>query len=150
SLRDRSPRLKRRLRRLRRSTAPSGCPQAGGTGTLEATMFRFIRIKLNERAVVFQNGLPKMALGAGRHLLFGRNYTEQRFDTEDLVFSALPEVRAILLKDWFAEVKISAKQRGVLFRDGRPRKFLRPGTHRYWTVDETVELRVFSVNEQMP
>jgi regulator of protease activity HflC (stomatin/prohibitin superfamily) len=113
-------------------------------------MFRFIRIKLNERAVVFQNGLPKMALAAGRHLLVGRNYTEQRFDTEELVFSAPPEVRALLPSDWFAEVKLAAKQRGVLFRDGRPRKFLRPGTQRYWTVDPSVELRIYSVEEPMP
>jgi regulator of protease activity HflC (stomatin/prohibitin superfamily) len=112
-------------------------------------MFRFIRVRLNERVVVFQNGLPAKALAAGRHLLVGFNYTEQRWKTEELVFSALPEVRAIMPSDWYAEVTLGTKERGVLFQDGRPRAFLRPGTHRYWKLD-AVELRVFSVAEPMP
>jgi regulator of protease activity HflC (stomatin/prohibitin superfamily) len=113
-------------------------------------MFRFIRVKLNERVVVFQNGLPKRAYGAGRHLLAGFDFTEQRWKTDELVFSAAPEVRALMPKDWFAEVTLAAKQRGVLFKDGVPKAFLRPGTHRYWKVDESVELRVYSVDEAMP
>jgi len=113
-------------------------------------MFRFIRIKLNERAVVFQNGLPKKALAPGRHVLIGFNYTEQCWCTEELVFGAPLAVRAILPSDWFAEVKIGAKQRGVLFVEGHPWVFLRPGTHRYWTVDPSVELRIYSVDEPMP
>jgi regulator of protease activity HflC (stomatin/prohibitin superfamily) len=113
-------------------------------------MFRFIRIKLNERAVVFQNGLPMKALGPGRHLLFGLDYTEQRWKTDELVFSALPEVRALIPSDWFTEVTLGVKERGVIFRDGRPRLFLRPGTHRYWTTDPSVTLRIYSVDEDMP
>lgn len=113
-------------------------------------MFRFIRVKLNERVVVLQNGLPTRALGAGRHLLAGWSYTEQRWKTDELVFSALPEVRAVVPSDWYAEVTLGAKERGVLFQDGRPRVFLRPGTHRYWTVDPSVKLEIYSVDGDMP
>lgn len=113
-------------------------------------MFKFIRVQLNERVVIFKDSLPKMALGPGRHLLIGARFTAQRFKTDELVLSAYPEVRAVMPKDWFAEVTLGPRERAVIFRDDKPQKFLRPGTHRYWTVDASVDLRVFSVDEPMP
>ena len=113
-------------------------------------LFRIIAVKLNERVVVFRNGVPRRVLGPGRHLVWGTRLTEQRFQTDSLVWNALPEVRALLPAAWYAEVTLSDTQRGVLYRDGQPRLFLRPGVHRYWTVDPSVELRVYSVDEPMP
>jgi regulator of protease activity HflC (stomatin/prohibitin superfamily) len=113
-------------------------------------MFEKIRVKLNERVVAFRNGLPVRALGPVKHLVWGTRLTEQRFQTDALVFDALPEVRAVLPAAWFAEVTLADDQRGVLYRDGRPRAFLRPGVHRYFTVDPSVELRLFSVDAPMP
>jgi len=113
-------------------------------------MFKTIRVKLNERVVVFRNSIPVRALGPGRHFLIGRRFTEQRWKTDDLLFTALPEVRARLPADWYAEVELAARQRGVLYRDGAPRLFLRPGVHRYWKVDPSVELKVWSVDQPMP
>jgi regulator of protease activity HflC (stomatin/prohibitin superfamily) len=113
-------------------------------------MFKFIKIKLNERAVIFKDGLPVRALGPGRHLLWGARLTEQRWNTDEIVFKALPEVRKALPADWFAEVKLGTRERAVIFRDGKPEKFLRPGTHRYWTVDPTLELAAHSVDGAMP
>jgi len=113
-------------------------------------MMKKIRVRLDERAVVFKNGLPLKALAAGRYTLWGLRLTEQRWNTDTLVFSALPEVRAVLPTAWFAEVTIGPRERGVLSRDARPVKFLRPGTHRYWTVDPSVRLDVLSVDEPLP
>jgi regulator of protease activity HflC (stomatin/prohibitin superfamily) len=113
-------------------------------------MLTKIRVKLNERVVMFRHGVPKRALGPGRHVLWLGGWTEQRFATDRLVFEALPEVRAVLPSEWFAEVVLDARQRGVLYADGRPRVFLRPGTHRYWTVDASVRLDVHDVREPMP
>lgn len=113
-------------------------------------MFKRIAVKLNERVVVFRNGLPVRALGPGRHIVWGFRLTEQRWETAGLIFGALPEVRAVLPADWYAEVTVQDGQRAVVFGDGRPKVFLRPGTYRYWTVDPSVELRVFSVTEPMP
>lgn len=110
---------------------------------------KVIRVKLHERVVIFKNGLPQRAYGPGRHRLWGYNLSEQRWDTTRLVFGALPEVRA-LLKGWFSEVTLAPHQRAVLFRDGGPDTFLRPGVHRYWTVDPSLELRVFDVTQAMP
>ena len=113
-------------------------------------MYTVIRIKLNERAVAFRDGLPRRALGPGRHFFWGRRMTEQRWTTETPVFQALPEVRALLPGDWFKEVMLGPRERGVLYRDGKPLWFLRPGTHRYWTVDPSVRLEVLSVDAPMP
>ena len=113
-------------------------------------MYKKIAVKLNERVVVFRNGLPKRALAPGRKILWGLRWTEQRFHTDELLFQALPEVRETLPDEWYREVSLTNRQRGVLVRDGRPAMFLRPGTHRFWTVDPSVELQVFSVDEPMP
>ena len=113
-------------------------------------MFTSIRVKLNERAVVFKDGLPLRALGPGRHVVWGTRLTEQRWSTDTLVFQALPEVRAILPAEWYREVTLAPRERGVLYRDGRPQAYLRPGTHRYWTVDPSVRLDVLSVEQPMP
>lgn len=113
-------------------------------------MFKSIRVKLNERVVIFRNGLPLRALGPGRHRLWGRNLTEQRWDTDKLVFRALPEVRAVIPHEWYGEAELGPLQRGVLYRDGAPAVFLRPGVHRYWTLDDSVKLVVFDTREPLP
>ena len=113
-------------------------------------MLTSIRLKLNERTILFKNGIPVRACGPGKTWLFGRGYSEQRFNTDKLVFHALPEARAVLPSDWFAEVTIGALERGVLSRDGMPVAFLRPGVTRYWTLDPSVRLTVYDVREAVP
>lgn len=113
-------------------------------------MFESIHVKLNERVVIIKDGLPVRALGPGRHFLWGRGYTEQRWDTATLVFSALPEVRAVLPREWFREVELTELERGVLYGDGCPVVFLRPGVHRYWAADASVRLAVFNVADPLP
>lgn len=113
-------------------------------------IYKMIGVKLNERVVVFRKGLPLRALGPGRRLVWGWRLTEQRWQTDALTFHALPEVRAKLPAQWYNEVAISDDHRGVLFRDGQPKVFLRPGVHRYWTIDPSVELKILSISEPMP
>jgi len=113
-------------------------------------MLKFVRVALGECVVVFQGGLPIRALGPGRYTLWGFSYSEQRFKTSALVFEALPEVRAALPADWFGEVTLASDQRALVYKDDRPVAFLRPGTHRYWTLDESVRVEVLSVKEPMP
>lgn len=113
-------------------------------------LFQVVRVKLNERVVLFKHSLPLRALGPGRHVVWGNHITEQRFNTAELVFRALPEVRAMLPSDQFREVTVAPLQRAVLFRDGVPVAFLRPGVHRYWTVDASVTLSMFDVTKALP
>ena len=113
-------------------------------------MLTKIRAKLNERVIAYKNGVPKRALGPGSHTLWGSRWTEQRFATDRLVFDALPEARAVIPSDWFAEVTLGKHERGVLYANDRPQVFLRPGTSWYWTVDPSVRLEVYDVREPMP
>ena len=111
---------------------------------------KFIHVKLNERAVVFRDHVPVRALGPGRHALWGSRLTLQRWETDVLVFRALPEVRAVLPRQWFAEVTLGTRERGVLHKDGQRVAFLRPGVHRFWIIDASVRLEVLSVDAPVP
>lgn len=113
-------------------------------------MFKSIRVNLNERVVLFKHGLPVRALGPGRHTVWGFALSERRWTTDVLVFRAPPEVRAVLPREWFAEVTLNELERGVLYHDGVPIQFLRPGVHRYWRVDASVRLAVFDVTRALP
>ncbi|HEX2730426.1 MAG TPA: slipin family protein [Polyangiaceae bacterium] len=109
-----------------------------------------LQVNLNERLVVLQRGLPTLALSPGRHTLWGWNIAELRFCTDELLFTAGPEVRAVMPSEWFEEVRLTAHERAILYRDDLPVRYLRPGVHRYWTVDEGTRLRRFDVNEAVP
>ncbi len=113
-------------------------------------MFKKIRVALTERVVVFRDGIPKRVLGPGKHTLWGGGISTETYYTNLIEFNAPAEVRAIIPADWFTEVALGPRQRGILGRDGRPVSFLRPGVHRFWTVDPTVELTVLSVDEPVP
>ena len=113
-------------------------------------MFKIIYVEVDERVVVFKHRVPFRALGPGRHFIWGRYISERRFNVTELVFRAQPAVRAQLASDWYREVTIAPLERGVLFRDGVPVAFLRPGVHRYWVVDASVTLSMFDVSKALP
>jgi hypothetical protein len=71
---------------------------------MEVDHFQENSSQASERVVVFRNGLPIRALGPGRHFVWGRNLTEQRWQTDTLLFHAYPEVPAILPAEWFSEI----------------------------------------------
>ena len=84
-------------------------------------MLKFIRVKLNERVVLFKDGLPLRALGPGRHAVWSRRLTEQRWSTDALVFQALPEVRAVLPRDWYQESRLERASAASCTAMGCPR-----------------------------
>ena len=113
-------------------------------------MFKIIDISLDERVVISRRGLPLRALGPGRHFLWGFGLEARTWSITPLVFDMPAELRLVLPADWYSEVTIGTHERAVLWSDGRPRLFLGPGTHRYWEVDDTVRLQMFSVLDAMP
>ena len=113
-------------------------------------MFRIFDIAQNQRAIVLRRGRALRALGPGRHVVFGFGLTIERFSTDALVFRTSTENRAVVPQGWYREIELATDQRGVLYKDGVPALFLRPAVHRFWAVDPSVELAVYSVNEPMP
>ena len=113
-------------------------------------MITKIVVALDERAVVYRNGLPVRALGPGSHHIWGFGLVVERKSMRTLAFDALPEVRAMLPDAWYREVTIAPNERGVLFRRGRPVEFLRPGTHLYWLADASVALETYALDAPMP
>lgn len=113
-------------------------------------MLKIIHVPLNEVAVVLHDSLPVRALAPGRHLLWGWNRSLLRFAVDALSFRAHPAVVAALPKDWYTEIALGARERAVLFRDGRPVAFLRPGVHRFWTLDPSLRVERMSVDGPVP
>ncbi len=113
-------------------------------------MMKSVRVKLDERVVLFRDGLPLRAFGPGSHTVWGFHFTELRFSTELLVFETSAAIRAVLPTEWYGEVALSSEERAFVYRDGKPVLFLKPGTHRYWKVDETIRVVVLSVKEPLP
>lgn len=117
--------------------------------TEESVMFQHIHLHLHERAVIVRDGQAVRALGPGSHT-FWRRHEVTRWDTSALTFAAPAAVLAVLPGDWYEVIQLDAHQRAVIYRDGSPAKFLRPGVHRLWKVDPGVTLRVFSVTDPVP
>ena len=72
-------------------------------------MLQRICVALDERVVVFRDGLPRRALGPGRYWQWGNRWTTKRWHTDELVFFAHPQVRALLPGDWFGEVDLGPR-----------------------------------------
>lgn len=112
-------------------------------------MFQHLHIHINERAVLVRDGLVQRVLGPGRYT-FWKRYEVFQWNVDDVVFHTLPQVVAALPADWYETVTLAPGQYGIVLRDERPVKFLRPGVHRLWKLDGTVRLRVFAETEPLP
>jgi regulator of protease activity HflC (stomatin/prohibitin superfamily) len=109
-----------------------------------------IRVQLNERAVLLKDGRPVRALAPGRYFLWGKVETVA-FNTNDLAMTSVaPAVLAVIPSDWYEVIHLGIDQRGVVYRDDKPVKFLRPGLHRVWKVDPSVAVRVFAITGAVP
>jgi len=116
----------------------------------EVIMWRSIQIPINERGVLFKNGVPVRSIGPGRHTLFGFGLSVERVSVKGAFVDLAAEVRAVLPADWWTEVAIGEDQRGIVKRDGVPVSWLRPGVHRLWRVDPGLSLEVVSTDGPVP
>jgi regulator of protease activity HflC (stomatin/prohibitin superfamily) len=107
-------------------------------------------VPLNQRGVLLDRGLPVRALAPGRHVVWGKHATLITWNVDEHVFTAAPAVVAVLPADWYEVIHLAPNQRGVVLRDDKPVKFLRPGIHRVWTVDASVAFRVFAITDPVP
>lgn len=102
-------------------------------------------LELNQRAVLLRDGTPERVLEPGHHAFWGRHNKLAIWNLDDLVFFAQPDVLAMLPATWYTTVQLGAMQRAVVFRDGKPMKFLRPGVHRIWTLHPSVTIETYDV-----
>jgi regulator of protease activity HflC (stomatin/prohibitin superfamily) len=107
-------------------------------------------IELNQRAVLMRDGVPDRVLGPGHHAFWGKHNKLAIWNLDDLVFLAQPDVIAMLPPTWYTTVTLGATQRGIVYRDERPVKFLRPGVHRIWTINPNVAIAVHDVTGVVP
>lgn len=104
----------------------------------------------NARGVFVRNGQPERVLPPGHHAFWGKHGKIAVWNTDELVFLAQPDVLALLPQAWVQTIALAAHQRAVVFREGKPAKFLRPGTHRVWTVNPQITLEVYDVTAPVP
>ena len=119
-------------------------------GAIATTELVEATVELAQRAVVFRDGKPERVLAPGRYAFWGKHAKLATWNTDDPVFAAQPDVLAMFPLGWYATVELGANQRAVVHRDQRPAKFLRPGTHRVWTVNPNVTIEVFDVMHPVP
>jgi regulator of protease activity HflC (stomatin/prohibitin superfamily) len=112
-------------------------------------MFQHIHIHLNERAVLVRDGVAVRALGPGRYNLWKR-YDVYQWNVDELVFHTLPTVLAAIPHDWYETITLAPGQYGIVLRDERAVKFLRPGVHRVWKVESGVSVRAFAETDPLP
>lgn len=113
-------------------------------------MFKTLTIQHNERALLFKNGKPVRALGPGKSRVWGSGYTEHRWNMHaSLLFDVQASLLAHVPKEWYHEVTLADSERGVLFQDGKPLLYLRPGVHRYWA-QNTTTLQRWNITQAVP
>ena len=107
-------------------------------------------LDLNQRAVLLRDGAPERVLAPGHYAFWGKQNKLLTWKVDDLAFWAQPEVLAVIPQTWFTTIQLAAHERAVVYRDDKPRLFLRPGIHRVWMVDPNVVIRTFAVTDQPP
>ena len=109
-----------------------------------------ITIELNQRGVLVRDGKPERVLEPGHFAFWGKQNKLLAWKIDDLVFWAQPEVLALLPQTWFRMIHLAPHERAVIYRDDKPKLFLRPGIYRMWTLDPNVALRTFDVTQAAP
>lgn len=98
-------------------------------------MFSTHEIQFHERGILLRKGVATAALMPGRHRFFGKTEVV-RLNLRDLTLDLPAELRAVIPSDWYEEFEVSEDERAVLFVDGVPSLYLRPGIHRRWNLPD--------------
>jgi regulator of protease activity HflC (stomatin/prohibitin superfamily) len=96
-------------------------------------------IATHERAFLVRDGRAVRYLGPGRHSSFspfGRTKAV-RFDTRELLVDLEGDKLALVPAEELLLVAVESHQRAVVYRKGRPVKWLGPGQHQVWSTERT-------------
>lgn len=106
-----------------------------------------LEVATHERVFLIREGRATHYLGPGRHWLldlFGR-VKVQRLDTRELLADLDADRVALVPADELQLVEVAAHQRAIVYRKGRPVKWLGAGQHQVWTVERVFKDRARSV-----
>jgi regulator of protease activity HflC (stomatin/prohibitin superfamily) len=117
---------------------------------IPATELLAVTVDADHRGVLLRDGVPERALAPGFHAFWGPRLASFAWAVTEVAFAAPPAMLAVLPRDWFRTIELGTLERAVVFRDGKPVKFLRPGVHRVWTIDPTVDVRTYTVTDPAP
>jgi regulator of protease activity HflC (stomatin/prohibitin superfamily) len=117
---------------------------------LHADEQREVTIELDQRGVLVRDGKPERALVPGHYVFWGKQLKAVVWNTNDVAFTAAPDLLAAIPSGWYTTVQLGAMERAVVVRDKRPIKFLRPGQHRIWVIDPSVAIQTYNVTDPAP
>ncbi|HEY3447451.1 MAG TPA: slipin family protein [Myxococcales bacterium] len=105
-------------------------------------------VALHERVFLIRDGRATRYLGPGRYRFFGRfgRVKTVRLDTRELIADLDGDRLKLVPSDELQMVDVAAHQRAVVYRKGRPVKWLGPGQHQVWTVERTFKDSARSVS----
>lgn len=118
--------------------------------TIPSDELRDVTVELTQRGVLTRDGKAERALAPGHYVFWGKQLKAFVWSVDELAFTAPPELLAVIPTGWYTTVELAANQRGVIVRDKRPAKFLRPGQHRVWTIDRNVMVEIYDVTADAP
>lgn len=102
-----------------------------------------IDVSLTERAFLVENEVPVRYLRPGRTKVWalGKKIGVVRVRTSELVAELAPELRTLVPVEELVRVRVSATQRGLIVKRGRPVRVLLQGDYDVWVQDDvTVEV----------
>ena len=116
------------------------------------TLRTLIDISLHERGVLVEDGVAVRALAPGRHVVwsFRKHIEVVRYDTRVLVVDMPGEHARLMDAADLVTVVVSELpvERAVVYRRGRPLRWLGAGVHLVWTVDR-LEVRAHGKTESV-
>jgi regulator of protease activity HflC (stomatin/prohibitin superfamily) len=107
-----------------------------------------LEVTTHERVFLVRDGRATNYLGPGRHRLFDPfdRVKVQRIDTRELLADLEGDRVALVPSDDLQLVDVAAHQRAVVYRKGRPVKWLGEGQHQVWTIEKTFKGAARSVS----
>lgn len=96
-----------------------------------------IEVAEKERALLYVNGRARKYLRPGRHWIVRpfQSVKVVRLNVTSLVADLEGEALALVPSSELAQVEVAETERAVLYRNGRPVKWLPTGLHQIWTVE---------------
>ena len=102
-----------------------------------------VTLEAHEGAVLLIDGAPQRWLGPGRYFLWQlrRQPSLQRFDLREPTGDLTGDIAKVIPSSQLIDCALGEHERGVLYIDGRPVRWLEPGRHFIWQRHRSVQVQ---------